>query len=53
MSRNTLQRARTIVTMAKTDPAFAKLQQAMDKTGKVNAPFRRLNVTNTGRRSAR
>ena len=44
MSRNTLQRARTIVTMAKVDPDFAKLQQAMDKTGKVNAPFRRLNV---------
>ena len=45
MSRNTLQRARTIVKMAKTDPALAKLQEAMDKTGKVNAPFRRLTVT--------
>ena len=42
MSRNTLKRAQAIVTMAKIDPAFANLQQAMDKTGKVNAPFRRL-----------
>ena len=45
MSRPTLQRARAIVTMAQADPAFADLQKAMDKSGKVNAPFRRLNVT--------
>ncbi|MGB6351780.1 MAG: MT-A70 family methyltransferase [Pseudolabrys sp.] len=45
MSRPTLQRARAIVTAAKIDPAFAKLQQAMDKTSKVNGPFRRLKAT--------
>ena len=44
MSRNTLQRAKTIVKMAKLDPNLAKYQQKMDATGKVNAPFRRLNV---------
>ena len=44
MSRTTLQRARMIRDVAKTDPALAKLQAAMDKTGRVNAPFRRLKV---------
>lgn len=45
MSRNTLRRSQTIVKMAKVNPDFAKLQQAMDKTGKVSAPFRRLKMT--------
>jgi N6-adenosine-specific RNA methylase IME4 len=45
MSRPTLNKAQALVKAAKAFPEkFGDLVAKMDKTGKVNAPFRRLNV---------
>jgi ParB family chromosome partitioning protein len=43
MSRPTLERARAVVEAAKAEPEkFAKLLDDMDRSGRVNGPFRRL-----------
>lgn len=45
LSRPTLAKARLVVNMAKAEPErFGKLLAAMDKTGRVNAPHRRMKV---------
>ena len=45
MSRRTLEKAAAIVDAAKAEPEkFDKLLKAMDKTGRVNAPYKRLRV---------
>jgi len=45
MARRTLEKAEAVVSAAEAEPAkFGKLLADMDRTGRVDAPFRRLNV---------
>lgn len=45
VSRKTLAKAEAVVTAAEEDPGkFGKLRAAMDRTGKVDGPFRRLQI---------
>jgi N6-adenosine-specific RNA methylase IME4 len=45
MARRTLEKAEAVVTAAEAEPErFGKLLADMDRTGRANAPFKRLNV---------